>query len=254
MNNNALTIPNDNEFNIIEVIARRAASCGLYGGIGNEHKIFMILLAARELGVKPMEALNGGIWNIQGKIEISARLMSSMIRRAGHSINIIQCDSKACILEGKRKDNGDTFKSQFTIEDAEKAGLVNRDVWKKFTEDMLYSRALSRLARRLFADVIGSAYVEGELRDVKCEVISNEIVTEQPITPEMEEANLCEFLTLHPEEDQQLIRNYLNKYASHWKKTITESINHYHDKDKFEKDFGKFKKRELENQKTLAIA
>lgn len=158
-------VPSEVEIKTLSYIAKTAQNSGLYSGVGGEAKILMILLAAMELGVKPMSALNGGIWNIQGKIEISARLMNSMIRRAGHSITTKQCDSKACIMEGKRKDNGDSFTVSFTIEDATKAGLAARDQWRKYTEDMLYARCMSRLARRLFPDIIGTAYVEGEIRD-----------------------------------------------------------------------------------------
>jgi hypothetical protein len=190
-------LPNVHEFQMFQTIAKNAQASGLYKGVGEESKIFMILLAARELGVSPMLALNGGIWNIQGKIEISARLMNSLIRRAGHSLEIKECNNKVCILKGKRADNGDTAEASFTIEEAQLAGLSNRDVWKKYTQDMLYARAMSRLARRLFSDVIGTAYVEGEIRDtiekpeylqqVECEEINSDatkcdqIIDEEPI-------------------------------------------------------------------------
>jgi len=155
----------NNDLSILETIAQSAYKSGLYSGVGAKEKIFMVLMAAYDLGIKPTIALNGGIWNIQGKIEISARLMTSMIRRAGHSLSIKQCDATACIIKGKRADNGDEAEASFTMDDAIKAGLASRDVWKKYTEDMLYSRAISRLGRRLFPDVIGTAYVEGEIRD-----------------------------------------------------------------------------------------
>jgi hypothetical protein len=164
-------IPNAQEMQILQTIARTASTSGLYSSIGNEQKILMILLAAQELGIKPMMALNGGLWNIQGKIEISARLMNSMIRRAGHSIIVKEINSQKCVLEGKRADSGDTFTAQFTIEEAQRAGLTSRDVWRKYTEDMLYARAMSRLARRLFPDVIGTAYVEGEIGGPRSGVI-----------------------------------------------------------------------------------
>src|SRR6185437_10627464 len=133
--NKEVMIPSPNEFQILETVSRRAAASGLYDGVGNENKIFMVLLAAREMGFPPMSALNGGIWNINGKIEISARLMSSMIRRAGHSMAVKECNASQCIIEGKRCDNGDAFTATFTIQEATKAGLTNRDVWKKWTED-----------------------------------------------------------------------------------------------------------------------
>lgn len=237
-------LPQESEFQILQVISRNAAASGLYTGVGSEQKIFMILLAARELGIPPMQAMNGGIWNIQGKIEISARLMSAMIRRAGHSINVKHSDSTKCIIEGKRADNGDTFCAQFTIEDAQRAGLSSRPVWKTYAEDLLYARAMSRLARRLFADVIGTAYVEGEIRDAKCEIISTVVEEEKPEDPEAAEVVMLEFLNDYPDEEWELIRTYIYKYASHWKKGIIQSLNDYSDKEKFLNDFSKWKSKQ----------
>lgn len=177
-------LPSQHEFQMFQTIARAAQTSGLYAGVGQESKIFMVLLAARELGISPMLALNGGIWNIQGKIEISARLMNGLIRRAGHSLTVVRSDDQACTLLGKRSD-GDTFECTFTIEEAARAGLASRDVWKKYTSDMLYNRCMSRLARRLFPDVIGTAYVEGEIR----ESIQPEKLPESPcedVTPVQE--------------------------------------------------------------------
>lgn len=164
--NNMPLMPSQDEFNMLQTIAKNAQDSGLYAGVGQQAKIFMVLLAARELGVSPMLALNGGIWNIQGKIEISARLMNGLIRRAGHSIKIIISNDTHCTLLGTRSD-GDSFECSFNIDDAIKAGLSGGNVWKKYPADMLYNRCMSRLARRLFSDVIGNAYVEGEIREAK---------------------------------------------------------------------------------------
>lgn len=261
--NNALAIPEDNEFKTIEIISRRAASCGLYGGVGNEHKIFMILLSAREMGIKPMEALNGGLWNIQGKIEISARLMSSMIRRQGHSITIVEHTAKICILEGKRKDNGDTMRAQFTWDDAIKAGLSTRDVWKKFGEDMLYNRALSRLARRLFADVVGVCYVEGEIGG-KCEVIESEEIKPESVPmiehqeksgPSEEEIDsmMISLLANFDVEEHEEVRAFLHKHCDHYKKSLYEGLMDYADPAKFLSSFKKWqqKQRKMKNDSSL---
>ena len=150
-NSNAI-LPSMQEFQMFQVIAKNAQDSGLYAGVGQQAKIFMILLAARELGIPPMLALNGGIWNIQGKIEISARLMSSLIRRAGHKLEIKSTD-KFCTIRGIRKDTGEDHEETFTWAMAEKAGLTQGNVWKKYPEDMLYNRCISRIGRRLFADV-----------------------------------------------------------------------------------------------------
>lgn len=163
----SIGMPTPQEFQMLQVIAKNAQDSGLYAGVGQQSKIFMVLLAARELGVSPMLALNGGIWNISGKIEISARLMNGLIRRAGHSIKIIISNDEICTLLGVRGDNGDKFECSFSMADASKAGLSGGNVWKKYPADMLYNRCMSRLARRLFSDVIGNCYVEGEIREAK---------------------------------------------------------------------------------------
>ena len=49
--------------------------------------------------------------------------------------------------------------------EALKAGLTKNPVWNNFPRDMLYARALSRLARQLFPDLIGNCYVKGEISE-----------------------------------------------------------------------------------------
>lgn len=204
-------MPSTTEFQMLQVIAKNAEESGLYGGVGQKSKILMILLAARELGISPMLALNGGIWNIQGKIEISSRLMNGMIRRAGHSIKVIASDETKCTLLGTRSD-GDSIESTFTIEDAAKAGLASRDVWKKYPADMLYNRCMSRLARKLFPDVIGTAYVEGEIREAKEEEKKLAIADYEDVTPQSLENShksipMSEILNGEPKINEQQLMN-----------------------------------------------
>lgn len=175
------SFPSQVDLQSVALIARTAHASNMYGGVGGEAKIMMILLAAKELGVGPCQALNGGIWSIQGKIEISARLMNGLIRRAGHSIKVIRSDDECCTLLGTRTD-GDSFESSFTKAEAEKAGLWNSNTWKKYPGDMLYNRAMSRLGRRLFSDVIGQCYIEGEIKEAK-EVEKLEQAEYEDLTP-----------------------------------------------------------------------
>jgi hypothetical protein len=158
--------PSQVDLQSVALIARTAHASQMYSGVGGEARIMMILLAAKELGVGPCQALNGGIWAIQGKIEISARLMNGLIRRAGHSIKIVRSDDECCTLLGTRTD-GDSFQVSFTKADAEKAGLWGSNTGKKYPADMLYNRCMSRLGRRLFSDVIGQCYIEGEIKEAK---------------------------------------------------------------------------------------
>ncbi len=140
----------------------------MYRNVGKESGIMMIMLAAREYGIGPAQALNGGLHIIEGKVELSARMMSALIRRARHTLQIIESTPTKCTIRGRRSDTNEIHTVTFTIEEAQQAGLIkDKGGWKKNPIDMLYARAVSRLARQLFSDVIGIGYVEGEIVDCR---------------------------------------------------------------------------------------
>lgn len=212
------SVPSPHEIAVFESMAHQAVTSKMYRNIGDQSGVFMIMLAAREMGIPPMAALNGGINIIQGKVEISARMMSAMIRRAGHSMQVIENTDTICTIKGTRRDNGDTLTTSYTIVDAQKAGLVRSGGgWTKFPKDMCFARAMSRLARQLFSDVIGMGYIEGEISDAQ-----------QPL-------NVRPLPALSPESpkvvDIQVLQDIQDQYDEWVVKTIPEEewtqFNHY---------------------------
>jgi hypothetical protein len=164
----ASIIPDEHELQVYETIAKKAANSPFYNKLGGEAGIISMMLYARELGIPPMTAISGGLHNIQGRIEISARMMTSKIRAAGHQLKRMTPmeDLTVCKIYGKRWDTGEDMTASFTIEEARAAGLVKPDSnWVKWPADMLWARAITRLGRELFPDVIGTAYVEGEIEE-----------------------------------------------------------------------------------------
>lgn len=173
-------IPTASDLNTLQIVAKQASQSKFYTSLGGESGIMMILLAARELGIPPMQALNGGIHIIQGKVEISARMMGAMIRKSGHKIIIEESTNEICVLKGVRGDTKETETTSFTIAEAQRAGLVKAGGgWTKYPQDMCFARALSRLARRLFSDVVGIGYVEGEISQKEIEISA--LVENQPV-------------------------------------------------------------------------
>jgi hypothetical protein len=169
-------IPTQAEITAIEVMAKQAVESKFIEKLGGFAGAFSIAMYARELNVPIMSALFGGFSNIMGKITIAPQLMNAMIRRAGHKLKIDSNDQRA-IISGTRKDTGETCEVSFSVEDARKAGLFKPNGgWEKYPSDMCFARALSRLARRLFPDVIGMAYVEGELEDAEVEESKEETI------------------------------------------------------------------------------
>jgi len=135
-----------------------------YKKMGSEG-VFAIVEKAKSIGISPMDALNGGLFYVQGKVEMTSATMNQLIRMQKHSITKDKkSDNTICILHGKRADNGDTWVESFSIEDAKQANIY-RNQWLKYPKDMLFARALSRLARQLFPDVIKGCYVQGEISE-----------------------------------------------------------------------------------------
>lgn len=151
---------------LFKEMASIALKSGKYPREYDEATIMNIFLTAKDLGISPMKALNGGFYIVNGKISMSTNLMVDRIRTAGHSIKIIEWSKEKCVIIGKRKDNDDSAKIEFNMEDAQLAGLLSSPVWKKYPKTMLYNRAMSMLARVLFPDVVGNAYSEEEKHEI----------------------------------------------------------------------------------------
>ncbi len=218
------SMPSEHELAVFHTMAEQAVNSKMYRGIGEKAGVMMIMLAARELGIPPMQALNGGINIIQGKVEISARMMSALIRKSGHQISIKENSHTSCTLVGKRCDTGESLEASYTLDEAQKAGLVKpTSAWTKCPKDMCFARALSRLARQLFSDVIGIGYVEGEIKPTEAE-----IVIPRDDFPELdaivEEDKLNDLLDLFDKEDKFHVLEYLKIVQKHFDWTQPRAI------------------------------
>ncbi|MFE7316436.1 hypothetical protein ACFU7T_25590 [Streptomyces sp. NPDC057555] len=118
---------------------------------------------AESLGLHPMVAITG-VHVIEGKPSASSALISALVRRAGHRLRI-KGDATAAVAQIIRTDDPDwTFEVRFTIEDARRAGLLGKDVWKKYPAAMLKARALSSVARDACEEALfGIHYTPEEL-------------------------------------------------------------------------------------------
>lgn len=221
-------MPSEHEMMVYQVMSKSAVESKMYKGIGDQAGVMMIMLSARELGIPPCQALNGGLNIINGKVEISARMMSALIRKAGHHIKVKECTELQCILEGKRSDTGESQTSSFSVAEAQKAGLVKAGGgWVKFPKDMCFARALSRLARQLFSDVVGIGYIEGEIsqiNDTKPEISLEEEVKSEEIVVENEQEFIDKFLSLFDKEDKHHALEYLKVVQKHFDWTAIQTI------------------------------
>jgi len=205
------------DIDAMQEVCRKLMQTKHYAAMG-EAGLFAIVQKARALGINPLEALNGGLYFVQGRVGMSSEMMASLIRGRGHSIiKDDRSDHTVCILRGKRADNGDTWTVSFSIDDAKRAGLA-RGMYDKYPAIMLYNRAMSIMARQLFPDVIkGSGYTREELieaqrgdgRDLVREEVEEEPV-KQIITQEQAQ-ELIDILSDCTEEYQQQLMSFIRR-------------------------------------------
>lgn len=139
---------------------------------GKPADVAVAVMWGQEVGLSPMAALTR-IVVVNGKATLDAQGMVAVVRRAGHSISGTSSSTKATVT-GKRSDTGDELTVEWTMDDAKRARLDGKDVWKQFPSDMLWARAVSAVCRRLFADVCaGLTYTEEEMEGVPSESRSN---------------------------------------------------------------------------------
>lgn len=166
MSNEIALIPTKEEFEIIQMMSKAAADSKHFDKMGGVAAILSVGLYAKEIGIPIMTALHGGLVPVMGKITMSAEMMNSLIRQKGHRLEILESNDKICRIKGTRKDTGETYTAQFSIEDAKRAGLIKGGGgYEKHADDMLFARCISKLKRRIFPDIATKAYVHGEIEE-----------------------------------------------------------------------------------------
>jgi hypothetical protein len=186
---------------------------------GKPNDVLMVLLTGYDLGITATQALSK-VHIIEGQPSASPELILGLIRREGHRAwpggpdhsGIVQESEDVRTLEAvvhavRRDDPERVITSRYNIAQAEQAGLVkvengklrarSRDgkalPWENYPEDLLWARAVSRLGRRNFSDVLlGLSYVPEELGFID---VQSTPVTVPPVDedPEMQPSRLSDF-------------------------------------------------------------
>jgi hypothetical protein len=83
---------------------------------------------------------------------------------------IVKLDELECTINIVN-DDGIVGSTTFTMKDAARAGLVNKDNWKNYPKNMLFARALSNACGFYCPEVVSGYYSVEELEDLN-EVVS----------------------------------------------------------------------------------
>ena len=126
---------------------------------------------------------------ISGKPALNADAMAGVVRRyKDHEgvkicayIRIVELNHELCTIETRRRDELDfdfVHTWTYTVEDADKRGLLNQRAWKTMRKSMLHKRCLTALLRAVYPEIIGQSYSPDELAEgmIQDEKLRDEIM------------------------------------------------------------------------------
>ena len=168
-------------------LARAAVASKLYA-VGSPEAALMILLTGRDLGLTASQSFRA-IYVVSGKPVVSSDAMVAAIRRSGlcTSWRVVETTTERCTIETLRQGESEPERETFTQDDAARAGLSRKDVWRQYPRDMLRHRAAAGLARRVYPDVVLGCYAPGELDEQSSSPVAVEVrLTPEQIVEEMD--------------------------------------------------------------------
>jgi len=144
-------------------LARVFSTSRLFTGVGDMAQAMVKILAGRDLGMGAFSSMQG-IDIIKGKLRLTANTLASMVKlseRYDYRVKV-WTDDECAVEFFQGSDSIGT--STFTMTDAKRAGLANKDNWKCYPRNMLWARAMSNGVNAFCPDVTKGirAYTEGD--------------------------------------------------------------------------------------------
>lgn len=128
------------------------------------------LLFCYENGL-PLTTASNGLYVVNGRIAAQTNVIAAQLRRhPDYDYEVVEITAKGATVAILRRVDGkltETGRASFTESDAKQAGLLGKDNWKNYPDDLYFARALSRAQRRYAPDVFGQpVYTPEELDNV----------------------------------------------------------------------------------------
>ena len=138
-------------------MARALVASGFFPTIKSASQALVKIQAGRELGFGPVASMMG-IHVIQTRertsIQLSANMLANLVRRSGtYDFDVLEHDEEHCVIRFLRGGHA-IGESRFTMTDAKRAGLAERDVWKAYPKNMLYAAAMRNGAKWFCSEVL----------------------------------------------------------------------------------------------------
>ena len=149
-------------FNDMRQLAADVAKSGLFSCRTTEAALTLMMLAQAE-NLHPIQAMRQ-FHIIEGRPSMRADAMQARFMQAGGRIKWVERSDQRCAAEFTHPLTG-TQLFEWTIQDAVRAGLANKDVWRKYPRALLTARVVSEGVRAMDPGVVCGLYTPEEVHD-----------------------------------------------------------------------------------------
>ncbi len=143
------------------------ADSGMFPDCKSKAQAVAKILLGRELGLTPVYSLQK-IYVVQGRLNIGYELVAALVNMSEHyRYTVDETTDMQCKITFLR-DGKPIGISQFTIQDAQKAGLVKPDSnWMKWPDVMLFARTITQGAKKYCPEILaGTETLEDSVREL----------------------------------------------------------------------------------------
>lgn len=141
---------------------------GMYPQFKVPEQALMALMQGRELGLPTLASLNG-IDVINGRPSLRTITLIALVQTSGKAryFRLKESTEERATWVTARADDpqGTEIAGTYTLQDADRMGMLGKDQWKKQPGNMLVQRAASKLVRLVYQDVVVGLATTEELID-----------------------------------------------------------------------------------------
>ena len=197
----------------LEKIGEYIVKSGLFGISKKEQAVALLLLSQSE-GLHPMQAVKK-YHIVQGRPVKKAETMLAEFLQTGGKVKWHELSNNVASATFIAP-NGDSIKITWTMEDAKRIGLSQKDNWKNYPRAMLRSRVISEGIRTIWPEITEGIYTPEEVIDM--DVVSFENTEAETVETEADETDQPEKQSEQKEwkisEIKEIIKPELkNKFA-----------------------------------------
>jgi hypothetical protein len=135
---------------------------------GREADVLLVMMTGADMGLTTMQSLRN-LHVINGRVGLSAAMIRGRCQKHPDCeiFEVAEADAAHAVIEVKKRSWGERRLVAWTLEDAQRAGLVQPDsLWGKWPQEMCVARATTRAASMYFPEVTSGLLSEEDLREM----------------------------------------------------------------------------------------